>query len=98
MASMATPDSGDSNLPKESSNEICDIINCVAIYIDIDRKRQWLEPELYPVFFTREKLFLGKVLILQERFIALEMETVMRLAAVRRRKSTRWTILKPFLL
>ena len=34
MASMATPDSGDSNLPKESSNEICDIINCVAIYYE----------------------------------------------------------------
>ena len=34
MASMATLDSGDSNLPKESSNEICDIINCVAIYYE----------------------------------------------------------------
>ncbi|XP_068734941.1 uncharacterized protein [Montipora capricornis] len=31
---MATPDSGDSNLPKESSNEICEIINCVAIYYE----------------------------------------------------------------
>ena len=31
MASMATPpDSGDSNLPKEPGNEVCDIINCVA--------------------------------------------------------------------
>ena len=31
---MATPDIGDSNLPKEPSNEICDIINCVAIYYE----------------------------------------------------------------
>ena len=28
---MVTPDSGDSNLPKETGNEVCDIINCVAI-------------------------------------------------------------------
>ena len=28
---MATPDSGDSNLPKELGNEVCNIINCVAI-------------------------------------------------------------------
>ena len=28
---MATPDSGDSNLPKEPGNEVCDITNCVAI-------------------------------------------------------------------
>ena len=28
---MASPDSGDSNLPKELGNEVCDIINCVAI-------------------------------------------------------------------
>ena len=28
---MATPNSGDSNLPKEPGNEVCDIINCVAI-------------------------------------------------------------------
>ena len=30
MASMATPDSGDSYLPKEPGNEVCNIINCVA--------------------------------------------------------------------
>ena len=31
MASMATPpDSGDSNLPKEPGNEVCDIKKCVA--------------------------------------------------------------------
>ena len=34
MVSMATPDSGDSNLPNESGNEVCDIINCVAIYYE----------------------------------------------------------------
>ena len=28
---MATPDSGDINLPKKLGNEVCDIINCVAI-------------------------------------------------------------------
>ena len=28
---MATPDSGNSNLPKEQGNEVCDIINCFAI-------------------------------------------------------------------
>ena len=28
---MATQDSGDSNLQKEPGNEVCDIINCVAI-------------------------------------------------------------------
>jgi len=28
---MATPDSGDSNLPKEPGNEECDIVICVAI-------------------------------------------------------------------
>ena len=28
---MATPDSGDSNLLKEPGNEVCDIINYVAI-------------------------------------------------------------------
>ena len=28
---MATPDSGDSNLPKESGNEVSDIISCAAI-------------------------------------------------------------------
>ena len=27
---MATPDSGDSDLPKEPGNEVCDIINCIA--------------------------------------------------------------------
>ena len=35
MANMATPDSGDSNRSegtgKESGNEVCDIINCLAI-------------------------------------------------------------------
>ena len=30
MASIATPDNGDSNLSKEPGNEVCDIINCVA--------------------------------------------------------------------
>ena len=30
MASMATPDSGDSNLLKELGNQVCHIINCVA--------------------------------------------------------------------
>ena len=34
MASMATPDSGDSNLLKEPGNKVCDIINCVAIYYE----------------------------------------------------------------
>ena len=34
MASMATPDSGDSNLPKERENKVYDIINCVAIYYE----------------------------------------------------------------
>ena len=34
MVSLATPDSGDSNLPKEPGNEVCDIINCVAIYYE----------------------------------------------------------------
>ena len=29
---MATADSGDSNLPNESGKEVCDIINCLAIY------------------------------------------------------------------
>ena len=33
MASMAMPDSGDSNLPKEPGNKVYDIINCVAIFI-----------------------------------------------------------------
>ena len=32
---MATPDSGDSNqLPNEPRNEVCVIINCVAIYYE----------------------------------------------------------------
>ena len=31
---MATPDSGDNNFPKEPSNEICDILNCIAIYYE----------------------------------------------------------------
>ena len=31
MASIAMPDSSDSNLPKEPGNKVCDIINCVAI-------------------------------------------------------------------
>ena len=35
VASVATPDSGDSNLPNESGNEVCDIINCVAIYYEL---------------------------------------------------------------
>ena len=34
MASMATPDSGESNLPKEPGNKVYDIINCVAIYYE----------------------------------------------------------------
>jgi len=29
---MATPEGCDSNLPNEPENEVCDIINCVAIY------------------------------------------------------------------
>ena len=31
---MARPESVDSNLPKEPGNEVCDIINCVAIYYE----------------------------------------------------------------
>ena len=31
---MATSDNSDSNLPKEPGNEVCDIINCVAIYYE----------------------------------------------------------------
>ena len=31
---MATLDSGDSNLPNEPGNEVCDIIDCVAIYYE----------------------------------------------------------------
>ena len=31
---MATPDSGESNLPNETGNEVCDIINYVAIYYE----------------------------------------------------------------
>ena len=34
MASMATPDSGDSNLPKEPGNKVYDIVNCVAFYYE----------------------------------------------------------------
>ena len=34
MVSMARPDGDDSNLPKEPGNEVCDIINCVAIYYE----------------------------------------------------------------
>ena len=34
MASMATPDSGDSNFPKEPGNKVYDIINCIAIYYE----------------------------------------------------------------
>ena len=34
MASLTTPDGGDSNLPNETGNEVCDIINCVAIYYE----------------------------------------------------------------
>jgi len=34
VASMARPDSGDSNLPNEPGNEVCDIIYCVAIYYE----------------------------------------------------------------
>ena len=33
VASMATPDSSDSNFPNEPGNEVCDIINCVAMFI-----------------------------------------------------------------
>ena len=34
VVSMATLDSGDSNLPNESGNEVCDILNWVAIYYE----------------------------------------------------------------
>ena len=34
MASMATLDSGDNNLPKYPGNKVYDIINCVAIYYE----------------------------------------------------------------
>ena len=45
MASMATPDSGDSNLPNESGNEVCDIINCLAIYYEKLCDREFLPSE-----------------------------------------------------
>ena len=34
VVSMARRESVDSNLPKEPGNEVCDIINCVAIYYE----------------------------------------------------------------
>ena len=34
VVNMATTDNGDSNLPAVSGNELCDIINCVAIYYE----------------------------------------------------------------
>ena len=34
MASMVTPDSDDISLQNESGNEVCNIINCVAIYYE----------------------------------------------------------------
>ena len=39
------PDSGDSNLPKEPGNEVCDIINCVAIKLHKGCERECLPSE-----------------------------------------------------
>jgi len=48
---MATPDSGDGSLPNEPGNEVCDNINCVAIYYEKGasgnaflRKQKFREP------------------------------------------------------
>ena len=52
MASMGTPDSGDSNLPE---NEVCNIINCVAIsYEKSASENAYLQKEKFRAQVTRK--------------------------------------------